>query len=239
MAVAMLALASTTRAAEPPRAAPVGPDDEAIPTPAVPLPSMSPGSPQPLSPEAGPPFSAPLPPTVPLPPSAPVLPGLPPPYTVPTPFGIPERPDLTPFPAGGLRQSMNELDRRAGLGAGGPVLRALETIAMDSTARGTAIFAIRAQANGQISAVRLTAANEDIALFRDLGTRLTTLSVSRLRLPEEANGVWLVVRLDASIVHPAGDQTWYPGTLFAFDPSNIDTQRLRVVHARVLSELWF
>lgn len=134
---------------------------------------------------------------------------------------------------------MVELDREAGLGAGGPILRALETIAMSSTARGSAVYAIRARSNGQIQSVRLTAANHDLEGFRDLGTRLMTLSVANLRLPEEANGVWLVVRIDARTVHPAGDRGWYPGTLFAFDPSNIGTQRLRVVHARTLSELWF
>jgi len=146
---------------------------------------------------------------------------------------------MVPPPAGGLRQALDEYDRRAGLGAGGPILRALETIAMSSTARGSAIFAIRARKDGQIDSVRLTAANRDIAAFRDLGAQLMTLSVADLRLPEEANGVWLVVRMDARVVHPAGDRRWYPGTLFAFDPSNISTHALRVVHARTLTELWF
>lgn len=236
-AVATWALVSTARAA-PPRA-PVGPFNEAIPTPAVPLTPVGPGSPQPGSQEEGPPFTAPLPPAVPLPPSAPIAPALPPPPTVPVPFGIPERPEMAPLPAGGLRQSLDELDRRAGLGASGPVIRALQTIAMGSTARGTAVYAIRAEANGQIAAVRLTAANQDVDLFRDLGMRLRTLSVSPLRLPEEAHGLWVVVRLETTVVHPAGDRRWYPGTLFAFDPSNIDTQPLRVVHAQALSELWF
>ena len=110
---------------------------------------------------------------------------------------------------------------------------------MSSTALGSAVYAIRARKSGEIDAVRLTAANRDIQLFRDLGTTLQTISVSNLRLPEEANGVWLVVRLDARIAHPAGDRRWYPGTAFAFDPSNIATHALRVVHARTLSELWF
>ncbi len=238
-AIASFVFASSALAVEPPDAAPVGPFDEAIPTPAVPYPPVRPGSPEPGSPETGPPFSAPLPPALPRPPAGPVLFGLPPPPTVPQPFRIPERPGVSPPPAGGLRQSLDELDREAGLGAGGPILRALETIAMSSTALGSAVYAIRARSNGQIESVRLTAANHDVEGFRALGTRLMTLSVSDLRLPEAANGVWLVVRIDTRRVRPAGDRRWYPGTLFAFDPSNIATHQLRVVHARTLSELWF
>lgn len=146
---------------------------------------------------------------------------------------------MSPPPAGGLRQALDELDRRAGLGASGPVLQALETIAMSSTALGSAVYSIRARKSGEIDVVRLTGANRDVDAFRELGTRLMTLSVANLRLPEEANGVWLVVQLDARITRPAGDRTRYPGTLLAFDPSNIGTHALRVVHARTLSELWF
>lgn len=146
---------------------------------------------------------------------------------------------MSPLPEGGLRQSLSELDRRAGLGAAGPVINAIETTAMSSTALGSAVFAIRTQATGQIAAVRLTAANRDIPEWRELESRLGTLSVSGLRLPEAAHGTWLVVRVEAHNVHPAGDRDWYPGTLFAFDPSNIDTHELRVVHTQVLSELWY
>lgn len=239
LATASLCVSSIAGAVEPPRPAPVGPFDEAIPTPAVPPPSMRPGSPQPGSPEAGPPFSAPLPPAVPLPPRAPIGVAIPPPPTVPPPFNIPERPGFTPFPAGGLRQALAEYDRREGLGASGPIEHAIRVLAMSSVARGTAVFAIRAQASGQIAAVRVTAANEDIEAWRELGERLTTLSVLPLRLPEEANGVWMVIRVEARVVHPAGDRSIYPGTLLAFDPSNIATRQLRVVHAQTLSELWF
>lgn len=238
-ALAFSALTSTTEAVEPPRPDPVGPFDEANPTPAVPPPVMRPGSPEPGSSEAGPPFTAPLPPSVPSAPQAPLGTALPPPPTTPPPFDIPERPGFTPFPAGGLRQALSEYDRRGGLDAGGPVTRAIETTAMSSIARGSAVFAIRARTTGQIASVRLTAANRDIDAWRDFGARLSTLSVAPLRLPEDAAGVWLVVRVEARVVHPAGDRDWYPGTLFAFDPSNIDTQPLRVVHAQVLSQLWY
>lgn len=237
--VIVMGSSSLALAAEPPRPDPVGPFDTATPTPAVPNPVMRPGSPEPGSPEAGPPFTAPLPPAVPLPPRAPVGNALPPPPTVPPPFHIPELPEMTPLPAGGLRQALAEYDRRGGLGAAGPITATIDTAAMSAVARGTAIFAVRAEAGGRIAAIRLTAANQDVDAWRRFGASLAGARIGPLRLPEGAHGVWVVVRVDAKIAHPAGDRASYPGTLFAFDLSNIDTRPLRVVHAQALSELWY
>lgn len=240
LGAAMTLLAAVpASAAELGPAAPVGPFGEAIPTPATPFPHGQRDVGAPSADEGRPPFTSPLPPAVPLPPAPPTLPGLPPPPIVPMPFQFPERPELAPPPAGGLRQTMAELDRRLGLGAAGPVLTAAESLAEGSIAQGSAVIAVRVEAPGQIAAARVTSASEDAAAWGELATRLASLSLPALRLPEAAKGAWMVLRIEVAPRLPAGDRLSYPGVLLAFDSANAGARPVRIVSGRVLSELWY
>lgn len=231
--------ATPASAAEPGPLAPVGPFGEAIPTPVTAFPHHQNDLAAPGADQGRPPFTSPLPPSIPLPPAAPILPGLPPPPTVPMPFRIPERPQFAPPPAGGLRQTLSEHDRRLGLGPAGPVLTAARSLAEGSRARGSAVIAVRVEGTGQIAAARVTSSSQSAAAWGELATRLASLSVRAVRLPEAAKGAWMVLRIEAEPRLPAGERLRYPGVLLAFDVANAGARPVRMVTARVLSELWY
>lgn len=238
-AVMTLFAATPASAAEPGPLAPVGPFGEAIPTPVTAFPHNQRDTVAPSADEGRPPFTSPLPPSIPLPPLPPTLPGLPPPPTVPMPFRIPERPQFTPLPAGGLRQTMSEYDRRLGLGPSGPVLAAAQSLAAGSPVRGSAVITVRVESTGQIAAARVTASSQSAAAWGELAARLASMSVRAVRLPEAAKGAWMVLRIESEPRLRSGDRLHYPGVLLAFDVSNIGARPAPMVTAQVLSELWY
>lgn len=258
-AVALLASSLSARAqAARPALLPTGPvshptspirsDDFTVPpTPAAPAfgPDFGPGVEQvvPVPHNASPPpFTAPVPPAVPLPPLAPIAPATPPPPERPAPFVLPERTDRPPA-VGGLRQALSEYDRRAGLGPDGAVLSELHARIEQGYVSGTALLEVLVDRQKRVRSVRVLDSTGDAAAWFELANDFRGTSLPRLRLPSEANGAWMEVRVEALPRMPSGRRAgrvaWYPGTVIAFDSADWWAVEQRTVHARVVSEVWY
>jgi hypothetical protein len=233
---------------------PVGPYDWAPPTPVAPPPE-SVEFPTDIN-YSVPPFNAPLPPAI----------NYPPPITVPHavtppvpcgPFGnecrdnpgptapylLPEQagnPDVAEAPAGGLRQALSEYDRRIGIGGGGPVVAAARKVLQGEFVTGSATFEVIADPTGRIRAVRLQDASRDREGWQRFAEELHQQHASGMRVREHTQAVWMILYVSAENEPTSGHNTWwYPGTVFAFDVSDINSRTVRTVTSRVLTEVWY
>ena len=60
-----------------------------------------------------------------------------------------------------------------------------------------------------------------------------------MRLPEEARGAWVLLEVTVDELTSGQRRWWDYGVLVAFDVADINAQRERIVHTRILSEVWF
>jgi len=203
-----------------------------------------------------PPFTAPLPPSVPFPPPIVVPPATPPPQyqtpgspwsatTVPTrpapagPRQLAEAPDFARRSAGGLRQALDEYDRRLGLAPGGGVLSAVRDLARSEGVRGGARLQIVVDSTGRILRTDVVDATEDVEGWRRLGDALQEIPIRGMRA-EGRHGVWMLVDVSSTVERSSGrSQWWAPGVAVVFDVADIGARNLRVVHANVASQVSF
>ncbi|HKQ69320.1 MAG TPA: hypothetical protein VJT73_08275 [Polyangiaceae bacterium] len=224
------------RAEQPPAFPVQEPYDIPIPTPAAPFPYYLP----PPDGQSPPPFDSPLPPAVPFAPPITILPATPEPPAPPPPYVLPERPDQAEPPQGGLRQSLSEYDRRLGLGGGGAVVSAVRNLAMTERARGSATFEVVVDRTGKVRTVRLLDASRDAPEWREFGIALSAEPIPNVRIPETARAAWVLVHVDANDELTSGQRRWWSyGVWLTFDVADVSAHRERVVHSRVLSEVWF
>jgi len=169
-----------------------------------------------------------------------MYPAIPPRPGYPPPLRLPERPDEAEPPAGALRQSLSEYDRRLGLGATGPILSSARQVAQSEWVTGEATLEVIADRSGLVRSVRVVNASQDTDGWRRYAEELQAAPASNLRLPEEARGVWTLIFVRAANERATGSHAWWsPGVAFTFDLSNIASKKTRTVHSHVLSEVWF
>jgi hypothetical protein len=208
-------------------------------------------------PDNQPPFDRPLPPSIQLPPPIRILGAMPPPVpdvpktpvdvmrTVPAlpgqppPLRLPERPDEAQAPAGAVRQSLSELDRRLGLGSAGPVVSAARDVAQSEWVTGTALIEVIADRTGRIQSVRVVGASTDPDGWRRYAEELRGAQRSGMRLPETSRGLWTLLELRAQNELSSGHQRWWAPGVFLFEIADVNAHRMRTVHTKVLSEVWF
>ncbi len=140
-----------------------------------------------------------------------------------------------------LKAGLDAKDTEAGTGYGGPVASAAHGAAQGSLApeAGFATFDVQTDAAGTITGVKLVDFNADKAGWEYVASGMRkTLSTQKLRVPTGANGVYVRVRVEASMKLPSGAKkgVQVQGLGFGFDVADIGQQPKRVVSARVLSE---
>jgi len=150
------------------------------------------------------------------------------------------RPDI-----GGLRAALAAHDRQLGLGSGGPVVSAARIAAQSGTADGNATISIKTDASGKVLSVALldstTSSAAWAAVARDMAAHLRS---SPLRIPRNANGVIVTVRLEAKVRMPSGalpgkngvPQLDGVGVAGQFDLADIGARPARTVHATIINE---
>jgi hypothetical protein len=183
-----------------------------------------------------------LPLSVPLPPLAPIVPITPPPPDRPAPNFLPENP-RAPQVFGGLRQALSEYDRRLGLGSGGALISELDSRLAAGYVSGAALLEVRVDRQRRVRDVRVMDSSGGADAWNEFAANLVGTPLPTLRLPEPANGAWMQVRVEARPRMPSGRTpgrpAWLPGTLIAFDLSDLGAVEQRVGHARVVSEVWY
>ena len=60
-----------------------------------------------------------------------------------------------------------------------------------------------------------------------------------MRLPETARGLWTLLEVHAENEPSSGHQRWWAPGVFVFDIADVNSHRVRTVHTKVLSEVWF
>jgi hypothetical protein len=129
-----------------------------------------------------------------------------------------------------------------GLGSGGAVVSRVEAIAMHETATGAAVLFVSADASGRVITARVLRASGDQRGWRRIASQLEGVTLPRLRIHPGARRAWLTLSIEAAPQTLTGEPHrgafFFPGAL-GFDATDLaDAPRLRVVHARVLSEVW-
>jgi hypothetical protein len=249
--VTLLAASASAQSATPSVGLDTGPNGTPLPAPPIP-----PGR-GPIEMNGSmPPFNAPLPPAVPLPPPIVVPPATPPPQyetppnpwtvsTIPsraTPSGpskLSEAPDFAKRSAGGLRQALDEYDRRLGLAPGGGVVSAARALAMSEPVNGGARLEIVVDATGRILRAAVIDASEDTESWRRYAEALQEIPIRGMRA-EGNHGVWMLVDVSSTVESSSAHTRWWaPGVALVFDVADIGARRTRVVHANVASEMSF
>lgn len=203
-----------------------------------------------------PPFTSPLPPSVPLPSPIQLIPAVPPsqhgywpnPWTPPsamplrgTPPGplrpIFEHPELRPGNAGGLRQALAEYDRRLGLGPSGALATVARRLGGSETMMGSARLEVLVDRTGNIQSVSILDASEDLPGWRHFAHILRATPVPGMRFAEEAQGVWMLLDVNARNALPSGHRrVWEHGSTLVFDVADFGARKSRVVHTSIASE---
>ena len=165
---------------------------------------------------------------------------MPPPPNLPAPYILPERPDAVQPPAGGLQQALSEHDRMVGLGGVGPVVSSAREIALSETVTGKATFEVITDHAGRVRTARIVDVSRDREGWERFGEALRKAPVTGMRLPEEARGAWVLLEVTVGNELTSGQRRWWDyGVLVAFDVADVNAQRERIVHTRILSEVWF
>jgi hypothetical protein len=141
-----------------------------------------------------------------------------------------------------LREPLREADRSRGLGAGGPVLTALE----DATRAGVvppdsrATFDVRIDGAGRVVSIGLVGASSDHQVFERIAKdALAALAPKRAKVVPGSNGAMLRVEVTSRMQMPSGSKPG--GVQFglgggSFDVGDIGAKARVVVAARVTSE---
>jgi hypothetical protein len=158
----------------------------------------------------------------------------------PAPRRLPERPDEVVPPAGELRQSLSEYDRRMGLGGAGPIVSAAREVAQREWVTGQATIEIIADRSGTIQSARVVGVSRDEDGWRRYAAELRGSARGGMRLPETARGVWTLLAVRIGNERTSGHRYWWsPGAWLSFDLADVNARRVRTVHTQVLSEIWF
>jgi hypothetical protein len=159
-----------------------------------------------------------------------------------------------------VRQELYEADRRAGLGVGGPFVRALEEGTQgEGPARGSATFVITTDGSGRVTDVSVVSASADRPAWAHVAKRIASaFSAPGRRVRDRGRGVVIRIEVDVKSTLPSGAAPGSPvhghvppsptsgapdavgtsaaGPGLGFDVADIGARARRVVHARVLEE---
>lgn len=125
---------------------------------------------------------------------------------------------------GGLSDGLDRRDVDLGLGRGGPVLSALETVSqgMDVPVEGAATFDVAIDTSGHVSVALSDVSNDYAAWSRVASAAGAAVDAKRVRIPPGARGWHVVVRVEAKVQYPNGLKPKQLGTHFEATPGEID-----------------
>ena len=121
-----------------------------------------------------------------------------------------------------LRDALHDQDVAMGLGSGGPLIGPAEeaTRTSDTPWDSNATFEVSADANGQITAVRVVSVSEGWGLWeRVAGNILAALQTQKLRVPAHGKGMIVLLQVASKRALPSGASPRYQARALARDPA--------------------
>jgi hypothetical protein len=139
-----------------------------------------------------------------------------------------------------MRGALHDSDVALGLGSGGPVVNAVETVLRESTApeESHAVLVAIADESGTVMRIDVESASDDPAFHAVAEELLARLRGKKIRVPAGSHGVAMRIDVASHLSMPSGGGVGLdPKSAGAhFDIADLGAIRRRVIHARVLAE---
>jgi hypothetical protein len=147
---------------------------------------------------------------------------------------------------GGLSDALAEHDRALGLGSGGPVLAVARDAALSALVdESAATIYVDADSSGRVTTARVVSSTGDGAGWNEVARAIVKgLRGRTLKMPPDARGITVTVRLEVAVRLPSGARAGHPVSTgvsdgmftLGFDVADAAGRPRRVVSGQILDE---